>query len=106
MKKHTIAVTVAGALSVAVLGMAAPAAAAPTAASNAVQAIDDLEAQGYQVIVNRLSDRPLDQATVVSVGKGATFTHTDANAANHDSYTDYDRQFAPDIVMTVYVTVR
>ena len=105
MKSFAIATVVAGVVSAAALSAAAPALSAPRAA-NAAQTISQLEAQGYKVIVNRLSNTPLDEAVVVSVGEGATFTHVDANARNNDSYTDYDRQFAPDNLMTVYVNVR
>ena len=102
----TAAAAVAGGLCVALLGSAAPATAAPTESGNAVQTIRELEAQGYKVIVKRLSQARLDEADVVSIGEGPTFTHTRSGVRNRDDYTGYDRQFAPDNVMTVYVGVR
>lgn len=85
--------------------MAAPAAAAPTGAGNAQDTIRTLEAQGYSVVVNRLSEVSLVDANVVSLGVGPTFTHTESINGDN-SYTGYDRQFAPDNVTTVYVNVR
>jgi hypothetical protein len=106
MKKFGFATIAATALTAGFLGLAAPALAAPTGAGNAQDTISSLEDQGYKVIVNRLSETPLDQASVVSVGEGPTFTHTDQNAKNGQSYTGYDRQFAPVNTKTVYVNVR
>ena len=70
MTKFTIATAAAAGLSAAVLGLAAPAAAAPSAGGNADETISQLEAQGNRVIVNKLSDTPLSQATVVGVQPG------------------------------------
>jgi hypothetical protein len=106
MKKFGFATIAASALTAGFLGLAAPAMAAPTGAGNAQDTIASLEDQGYKVVVNRLSETPLDQASVVSVGQGPTFTHTDQNAKNNQSYTGDDRQFAPNNVTTVYVNVR
>jgi hypothetical protein len=58
----------------AVLGLAAPAAAAPSGTGNAQDTINSLQANGYNVIVNRLSDAPLDRATVVAVRPGRPVT--------------------------------
>ena len=106
MKKFGFATIAATALTAGFLGLAAPAMAAPTGTGNAQDTISSLKDQGYKVVVNRLSERPLNEATVVSVGEGASFTHTDTNAGNHEDYTGYDRQFAPDTVKTVHVTVK
>jgi hypothetical protein len=67
--KNVIAAVVAG-LSAAVLGLAAPAVAAPIAGDNAQQTISQLEAQGNRVIVNRQSGAALSDATVVAVRPG------------------------------------
>ncbi len=69
MKSITVATAAAAGLTAAVLGLAAPAAAAPSG-SDAQQTISQLEADGNRVIVNRLSDAPLSQATVVGVQTG------------------------------------
>ncbi|PRC48791.1 hypothetical protein C6A85_78045, partial [Mycobacterium sp. ITM-2017-0098] len=66
MKNLTIATTAAAAFTAAFLGLSAPALAAPTGGS-ADQTISELEAQGNRVIVNRLSDAPLSEASVVGV---------------------------------------
>ena len=70
MKNFTIATAVAAGLSAAVLGLAAPAVAAPTAGDSAQQTISQLEAQGNRVIVNRQSGASLSDASVVSVRPG------------------------------------
>ncbi|PRC44284.1 hypothetical protein C6A85_000000101015 [Mycobacterium sp. ITM-2017-0098] len=54
----------------AALGLAAPAAAAPTTGGDAAETISELEAEGNRVVVNRLSDVPLDQAEVVNINRG------------------------------------
>jgi hypothetical protein len=105
MKKFGFATIAATALTAGFLGLAAPALAAPTGAGNAQDTISSLEDQGYKVVVNRLSETPLDQANVVSVGEGPTFSRTQSINGDND-YTGYDRQFAPVNEQTVYVNVR
>ncbi|TRW81831.1 hypothetical protein FK535_15920 [Mycolicibacterium sp. 018/SC-01/001] len=58
------------AVAAAALGLAAPAVAAPTGAGNADTAIRALEDQGNRVVVTRLSQAPLDQASIVSITHG------------------------------------
>ncbi|MDZ4266171.1 MAG: hypothetical protein U1D00_10825 [Mycobacterium sp.] len=70
MKKFTLTTAIAAGLSAAVLGLAAPAAAAPSGGNNAQQTISQLEAQGHRVIVKRQGSTPLSEATVVSVRPG------------------------------------
>ena len=107
MKKFGFATAAAAALTAGFLGLAAPAMAAPTGAGNAQDTISSLQDQGYKVIVNRLSTAPLSQASVVSVGQGPTFSHTNANAGNEGGYgPNADNQFAPQNTKTVYVNVR
>ena len=74
MNKFTFATVAATALS-AVIGLAAPAAAAPSGTGSAQDIINSLEASGYKVILNKLGDAPLDQATVVAVRPGREVTH-------------------------------
>jgi len=58
----------------AIVGFAAPAAATPDDISGtAQQTIDGLRAQGYRVIVSRLSSRPLSEAVVVGIRQGQNF---------------------------------
>ena len=73
MKKFTTATITAAAaagLSAAVLGLAAPAVAAPSGSGDAQQTVSQLEEQGNRVIVNRQSSAPLSQASVVDVRQG------------------------------------
>ena len=101
MKNLGFATIAASALTAGFLGLAAPAMAAPTGAGDAQDTIHSLEAQGYDVIVNRLSSTPLSEASVVSVGQGSNFTHTVSGANNDD-----DKQFGPVTKMTVHVNVK
>ncbi len=72
---RTAGVLMAGLAAGAIGLAAAPAAAAtPTPAGNAQQTIDELRAQGYRVIVSRLSSRPLTEANVVSVRHGQDYS--------------------------------
>lgn len=71
MKHLTIATAAAAALSAAVLGLAAPAVAAPSGDDSAQHTITELEAMGNRVIVNRLSSAPLSEAEIIAVRPGA-----------------------------------
>ncbi|CAN3129634.1 hypothetical protein ACNUDN_17030 [Mycobacterium sp. smrl_JER01] len=75
MKNLTVATAAAAGLSAVALGLAAPALAAPTA-GGADATIAELEAQGHRVVVNRLSDTPLSEASVVGVNKGGDIRST------------------------------
>jgi hypothetical protein len=78
MKKFALATAVVGGLAAAVIGLAAPAIAAPTGPGDAQQTIDVLRAQGYTVIVNRIGTAPLDHSDVVAVRPGQTYSRTDS----------------------------
>ena len=99
MKKFGFATVAASALTVAFLGLAAPAIAAPTGPGNAQDTISKLEAQGYQVVVNRLGNAPLEQASVVAVRSGQTYSRTDHSGPGDDLSTKL-------LNKTVYVDVR
>ncbi|OBK76730.1 hypothetical protein [Mycobacterium sp. 1274761.0] len=99
MKKFGFASLVAGGLTAAVLGLAAPVVAAPTGPGNAQETIDGLKADGYNVIVNRLGGTPLDRATVVAVRPGQTYSRTDSGNPGDDFGTTVTNK-------TVYVDVR
>lgn len=90
MKKFGFAATAVSGLAAALIGLAAPASAAPSGPDNAQQTIGQLRSQGYTVIVNRLGSSPLDQAEVVAVRPGQTYSHVNAGApiiGGHDNYT-------------------
>ena len=74
MNTFGFAAVIASGLGAAVLGLGAPANAAPTGPGNAEQTISQLQAQGYNVIVNRLGASQLYQATVVAVRPGQTYS--------------------------------
>ena len=60
-----------------------------------------LRAQGYTVIVNRIGTSPLEQADVVAVRPGQTYSRTDSGlpGAGNDIYTTVTDK-------TVYVDVK
>ncbi|MET0993602.1 MAG: hypothetical protein ABWY20_05760 [Mycobacterium sp.] len=101
MKKFGFATVIASGLAAAILGFAAPAQAAPTGPGNAQDTISQLQADGYRVIVNRVGSTPLDQATVVAVRPGQTYSRTDSGVpgAGNDIVTTVTGK-------TVYVDVK
>ena len=99
MKKFGFATVAASALVAAFLGLAAPAQAAPSGSGSAQETISDLQSQGYTVIVNRVGNAPLEQASVVSVRGGQTYSRTDRSGAGDDLTTKV-------LSKTVYVDVK
>jgi hypothetical protein len=99
MKKFGLATVVASGLLAAVVGLSAPASAAPSGPGSAQDTISQLQAQGYKVIVNHVGSTPLDQATVVSVRPGQTFSRTDSGNPGGDLLTTVTNK-------TVYVDVK
>jgi hypothetical protein len=99
MKKFGFATVLAGGLTAAILGLAAPAGAAPTGPGNAQETINQLQADGYNVIVNRVGATPLDQATVVAVRPGQTYSRTDSGTPGDSLETTVTGK-------TVYVDVK
>jgi hypothetical protein len=98
MKKFGYAIVLAGGLAASVIGLASPAVAAPSGPGNAQETISDLQQQGYNVIVNRVGDTPLDQATVVAVRPGQTHDTTDSRGGSSIKTTVTSQ--------TVYVDVK
>jgi hypothetical protein len=99
MKKIGLATIVAGGLAAATLGLAAPAVAAPSGPGNAQETINDLKADGYNVIVNRVGGTPLEQASVVAVRPGQTYSRTDSGNPGDSLETTVTNK-------TVYVDVK
>ena len=94
---HTI--LAAAALASAALGLAPSANAAPSGPS--VDAtVNQLRAEGFKVIVNRVGTAPLNQCTLNAVRPGQTFSRTDSGVpgADDDIVTTVTAQ-------TVYVDV-
>ena len=99
MKKIGFATVAASALAAAFLGLAAPALAAPTGPKSAQDTISELQAQGYTVIVNRIGNAPLEQASVIAVRSGQTYSRTDHSGPGDDLSTKL-------LSKTVYVDVK
>jgi hypothetical protein len=99
MMKLGLATIAASGLAAAVLGLAAPAVAAPSGPSNAQETINELKSDGYNVIVNRIGGVPLEQASVVAVRPGQTYSRTDSGNPGDSLATTVTSK-------TVYVDVR
>jgi hypothetical protein len=95
----TFTSVLAGGLTAAVLGLAAPAGAAPTGPGNAQETINQLQADGYNVVVNRIGTTPLDQAAVVAVRPGQTYSRTDSGTPGDSLETTVTGK-------TIYVDVK
>jgi hypothetical protein len=73
-KRLGFTAVVASALTAAFLGLATPASATPAGPGNAQDTISDLQAHGYTVIVNRIGDAPLEEASVIAIRTEQTYT--------------------------------
>ncbi len=80
MKSFTIAAITAGALACAALGLAGAANAAPSGPVTADQTVSQLQAEGFQVILNKIGTAPLNQCAVSAVRPGQTFSRMDSGA--------------------------
>jgi hypothetical protein len=98
--KSFILPVIAGAIATAALGLAGAAAAAPSGGLDASQTIGQLQARGFDVVVNKLGTAPLDQCAVSAVRPGQTFARMDSGSpgAMDDIVTTVT-------AMTVYVDV-
>ena len=98
--KPFILPVIAGAIATAALGLAGAAAAAPSGALDASQTIGQLQARGFDVVVNKLGTASLDQCVVNAIRPGQTFARMDSGSpgAMDDIVTTVT-------AMTVYVDV-
>ena len=87
---NKIALT-AGALSAAAVTLTPTAAAAPSGPSSVEQTINQLRADGYTVIVNKVGAAPADQCTVAAVRAGQTDSRSDSGTpgAQDDIHTTF-----------------
>jgi hypothetical protein len=99
MKSFTLPV-IAGAIATAALGLVGAASAAPSGVVDASQTVSQLQARGFDVIVNKLGTAALDQCIVSAVRPGQTFSRMDSGVpgAMDDTVTTVT-------AMTVYVDV-
>ena len=95
----TVAIS-AGALASAALGLAAAANAAPAGPAPVDQTVSQLQADGYQVILNKVGAAPLNQCAISAVRPGQTYSRTDSGVpgAGDDLVTTVTNK-------TVYVDV-
>jgi len=97
MKNYVSINFTATALTVSSVALAAIANAAPTGPSSVDQAVQTLEASGYNVIVNRTGAAPLSQCTVSAVRPGQTHSTDDSRGGSSINTTITSK--------TVYVDV-
>ncbi len=71
---------IAGAIAVTALGLAGAANAAPSGSTTAAQTVNNLQAQGFRVIVNKFGTAPLEQCVVSAVRPGQTYSRMDSGA--------------------------
>ena len=72
MNRSTLATIAGGAFITLALGFPAIAAAAPSGIGSAQDTVDELENQGFNVVLNKMGPGPLDHCTVDSVRPGMT----------------------------------
>jgi len=91
MHKFPITALTASVLSAAGLALAATAVAAPTGPSTVDQAVNQLTADGYTVIVNKVGAATADQCTVAAVRAGQTYSRSDSGTpgAQDDIHTTF-----------------
>jgi hypothetical protein len=77
MKKLVLTTVIDIALWAGALALAAAVTAAPSGPSRFEQAMDQLKADGYTVIVNRVGAGPADECTLAAVRPGQTYSRTD-----------------------------
>ena len=78
MKKLFPTIVIASGLWAGALTFAATVTAAPSGPSGPEQAMDQLKADGYTVIVNRVGAGPADECTLAAVRPGQTYSRSDS----------------------------
>jgi hypothetical protein len=78
MKHLAVVGLTVGMLASAVVGLTAVASAAPTGPSQVDQTVEQLQADGYNVTINRTGDKPLSECSVRSIRPGQTFSTQDS----------------------------
>jgi len=82
MKTYAIIGITATTVASAAISLAGPAAAAPTGPSQVDDTVRNLEASGYNVIINRSGAAPLSQCTVSAVRPGQTHSTSDSRGGS------------------------
>jgi hypothetical protein len=80
MKNLLVTSLTAGAMAAATLGLTADANAAPAGPSDVDTTINQLRAEGFDVIVNRTDNAALEHCTISAVRPGQTFSRSDTGS--------------------------
>jgi hypothetical protein len=86
MRFFTMPVIAAGAIAAAALSFAGSATAAPMG-PNASETVKNLEAEGFQVIVNKVGNAPLDSCEVSAVRPGQTYERMESDVPGPRGHT-------------------
>jgi len=78
MKYLVVVGFTAGIMASSVVSLTAVASAAPTGPSQVDQTVQKLQADGYNVTINRTGDKPLSECSVRSIRPGQTFSTQDS----------------------------
>jgi hypothetical protein len=76
--EYFVAVGITAGILASSVGFAAVAAAAPAGPSQVDQTVQKLQADGYNVTINRTGDKPLSECSVRSIRPGQTFSTQDS----------------------------
>ena len=93
----TFATAAAGAIIALAVGIPASAQAAPSGIGSAQDTVNELEDNGFKVVLNKMGTGPLDHCTVDSVRPGETVTRPDQNGGDLVNQIVYQ---------TVYLTAK
>lgn len=100
MKRYVFATVAAVVLSTATIGLASSASAMPTGPASVQDTVQQLQASGYTVVMNKTGNAPLQNCTISAVRPGQTVTRMDSGVpgAGTDHITTV-------VSRTVYVDV-
>ena len=88
MKNFLLSSLAAGALAAVALGLTATATAAPAGPSSVDETINQLSAQGFDVVVIRVGTAPQEQCTLSAVRPGQTFSRSDTGSGQPGAWDD------------------
>ncbi len=98
MNKYLTPVFAAGAVTAATLSFACVASAAPSGPSRVQDTVKALEADGYQVILNRTGAEPLSACSITSVQPGQAYSTVDSRGGSSPAVTVVSKTVRVDLL--------